>query len=166
VAHFAFVHETTFAAASPVVPRYIVEATDDGLHADFTSNVGNVSDRSAANQTWRRIYDIHLPFAARLVIHFPGQGRMAILNAGCPVSARKTNIFAVVVRDFDLDQPAGDVIEFQKRIYAEDQAVVERQNPEDLPIDLSEEVHVRADLTSITYRRQLARIGLGRTFTS
>jgi vanillate O-demethylase monooxygenase subunit len=59
-----------------------------------------------------------------------------------------------------------EVIEFQRRIYAEDQAIVERQNPEDLPIDLSEEVHVRADLTSVTYRRQLARIGLGRTFTS
>jgi vanillate O-demethylase monooxygenase subunit len=166
VAHFAFVHESTFAAGSPVVPRYTVEATSDGLHADFTSNVGNVSDREAADQTWRRVYDIHVPFIAHLLIYFPGKGRMGILNAGSPVSARKTNIFAVVARDFDLDQPTDVVIEFQKRIYAEDQAVVERQNPEDLPIDLSEEVHVRADLTSVTYRRQLAKIGLGRTFTS
>jgi vanillate O-demethylase monooxygenase subunit len=166
VAHFAFVHKSTFAAASPVVPRYSVEATPDGLHADFTSNVGNVSDPGAASQAWRRVYDIHVPFTAHLLIHFPGQGRMAILNAGSPVAARKTNVFAVVARDFDLEKPADEVIEFQRKIYAEDQAVVERQNPEDLPIDLSEEVHVRADLTSITYRRQLAKIGLGRTFTS
>lgn len=166
VAHFAFVHESTFAAASPVVPRYSVEATGDGLHADFTSNVGNVSDREAADQSWRRIYDVHVPFAAHLLIHFPGKGRMAILNAGSPVSARRTNIFAVVARDFDLDQPTQSVVDFQRRVYAEDQAVVERQNPEDLPIDLGEEVHVRADLTSVTYRRQLAKIGLGRSFTS
>jgi hypothetical protein len=72
----------------------------------------------------------------------------------------------VVARDFDLEEPTESVVEFQRRVYAEDQAVVERQNPEDLPIDLSEEVHVRADLTSITYRRQLGRIGLGRSFTS
>lgn len=166
VAHFAFVHESTFAAASPVVPRYSVEPTSYGLHADFTSNVGNVSDRGAADQTWRRVYDIRLPFSAHLQIHFPGKGLMAILNAGSPVAARRTNIFAVVARDFDLEEPAESVIEFQRKVYAEDQAIVERQNPEDLPVDLSEEVHVRADLTSITYRRQLAGIGLGRNFTS
>lgn len=41
---------------------------------------------------------------------------------------------------------------------------MERQNPEDLPIDLTEEVHVRADLTSVLYRRQIGALGLGRTF--
>jgi vanillate O-demethylase monooxygenase subunit len=166
VAHFAFVHEATFAAASPAVPRYIVEATDYGLHADFTSNVGNVSDPGAAGQDWRRVYDVHVPFTAHLVIHFPGKGRMAILNAASPRSARETTVFAVVARDFDHGEPAGDLIAFQERIYAEDQAIVERQNPEDLPIDLSEEVHVRADLTSVTYRRQLGRRGLGTAYTS
>jgi vanillate O-demethylase monooxygenase subunit len=166
VAHFAFVHENTFATATPEVPRYSVDPTDYGLHADFTSNVGNVSDPAAAGQVWRRIYKIHLPFTAHLVIHFPGQGRMALLNASCPVSARQTTIFAVVAREFDHDQPVADLIAFQNRVYAEDQAIVERQNPEELPVDLAEEVHVRADLTSVTYRRQLHRLGLGRTFTS
>lgn len=166
VAHFAFVHENTFAVASPVVPRYAVEATDYGVSADFTSQVGNVTDPTAAAQTWRRVYRIHVPFVAHLVIHFPGQGRMAILNAGCPVSARRTTIFCVVAREFDHDQPVEETIAFQQRIYAEDQAIVERQNPEDLPIGLAEEVHVRADLTSVTYRQQLARLGLGRAFTS
>jgi phenylpropionate dioxygenase-like ring-hydroxylating dioxygenase large terminal subunit len=166
VAHFAFVHENTFAAADPVVPRYFVEPMPEGLHADFTSQVGNVSDPAAAAQTWRRVYDIHVPFVARLVIHFPGQGRMAVLNAGSPISARQTHVFAIVAREFDHEQPVEEAIAFQKRIYAEDQAIVERQNPEDLPLDLGEEVHVRADLTSVTYRRQLGRLGLGRNFTA
>jgi phenylpropionate dioxygenase-like ring-hydroxylating dioxygenase large terminal subunit len=166
VAHFAFVHPSTFAAQDPVVPRYAVEATSDGLHADFSSHVGNVSDPAAASQTWRRVYDLHVPFTARLVIHFPGQGRLAVLNAGSPISARHTQVFAVVARDFDREQPIEAVIEFQRKVYAEDQAIVERQNPEDLPIDLGEEVHVRADLTSVVYRQQLAKIGLGRNFTA
>jgi vanillate O-demethylase monooxygenase subunit len=166
VAHFAFVHEGTFAVASPVVPRYDVEPTDYGLYADFESKVGNVSDPNAADQTWRRIYEIHVPFTARLVIHYPGQGRLVILNTSSPVSARKTQLFAVVAREFDHDKPVEELIAFQQRIYGEDQAIVERQNPEDLPLDLSEEVHVRADLTSVVYRRQLAQLGLGRLFTS
>ena len=166
VAHFAFVHAGTFAVASPVVPRYDVAATGDGLHAEFVSNAGNVSAAAAATETWRRVYDLHLPFTARLVVHFPRQGRFVIFNAGSPVSARRTTIFAVIAREFDRDQPIDEVIAFQQRVYAEDQAIVERQNPENLPIDLSEEVHVRADLTSVVYRQQLGRMGLGRFFTA
>jgi phenylpropionate dioxygenase-like ring-hydroxylating dioxygenase large terminal subunit len=166
VAHFAFVHEGTFAVASPVVPRYEVKTTGDGLHADFTSNAGNVSTAEAAADTWRRIYDLHVPFTVRLQIHFPRQGRLVILNASSPISARQTRIFAVVARDFGHDQPAEELVAFQQRVYAEDQVIVERQNPEDLPLDLSEEVHVRADLTSVIYRKQLGAMGLGRSFTA
>lgn len=166
VAHFAFVHTSTFAAATPVVPKYKVEPREYGLHADFTSNVGNVSDPRAASQEWRRIYNVHLPFVAHLEIHFPGKGTMAILNAASPRSARQTRIFAIVARNFDRDQPVAELIAFQQRVYAEDQAIVERQNPEDLPIDLNEEVHVRADLTSVVYRQQLGRRGLGRRYTA
>ncbi len=166
VAHFAFVHENTFAVRDPEVPRYEARAIPGGVFADFTSQVGNVTDPNAAAQTWRRVYRIDLPFTAHLVIHFPHGGRMAILNASCPVSARKTQVFPLIARDFDQDQPMADLIAFQQRIYAEDQAVVERQNPEDLPIDLTEEVHVRADLTSVTYRRQLGALGLGRAYTA
>jgi vanillate O-demethylase monooxygenase subunit len=166
VAHFAFVHENTFAVRDPEVPRYEARAIPGGVFADFVSQVGNVTDPNAAAQTWRRVYHLTLPFTAHLVIHFPHGGHMAILNASSPVSARVTKVFALVARDFEHDQPVADVIAFQQRIYAEDQAVVERQNPEDLPIDLAEEVHVRADLTSVTYRRQLAALGLGRAFTA
>ena len=166
VAHFAFVHEKTFAVRDPVVPRYHVEATPWGVFSDFTSHAGNVSDPNAAAETWRRVYRVHVPFTAHLVIHFPSGGKMALLNASCPVSARRTRVFPVVARDFGHDEPVADVIAFQQRIYAEDQAIVERQNPEDLPLDLGEEVHVRADLTSVTYRRQLAALGLGRGFTA
>lgn len=166
VAHFAFVHENTFAAADPVVPRYHVEPAPHGLRADFTSHVGNVSDPSAAARVWRRVYELHVPFVAHLTVHFPEQGRFVILNAGCPRSARQTDVFAIVAREFDHDRPVEETIAFQQRVYAEDQAIVERQNPEDLPIDLAEEVHVRADLTSVVYRRQLATLGLGRTFTA
>lgn len=166
VAHFTFVHPTTFAASDPVVPRYEVEATATGVRAEFASRIGNVSDPAAAQQTWRRLYHLHLPFTAHLAIDFPSGGKLVVLNAACPVSARRTRVFAVVARNFDRDQPVADLIAFQQKVYAEDQRIVERQNPEDLPIDLGEEVHVKADRTSVEYRRQLGRLGLGRGFTA
>ena len=101
-----------------------------------------------------------------LEITFPHGGKLVVFNAACPVSARRTRVFPVVARDFDHDRPTQETVEFQQRIYAEDQRIVERQNPEELPIDLDDEVHVRADRTSVEYRRALARLGLGRTFTA
>ena len=51
-------------------------------------------------------------------------------------------------------------------VFAEDQAMVEQQYPEDLPIDLHAEVHIRADKSSIAYRKGLAALGLGRAYTA
>jgi vanillate O-demethylase monooxygenase subunit len=166
VAHFAFVHPQTFAVKDPVVPRYEVRPGDRGLVAEFESHVGNVGDAGAERFRWRRVYHLHLPFTARLVVHFPGGGRLVILNAASPVSARFTRLFAVVARDFDHDKPVSDIVAFQHRVYGEDRAIVEGQHPEELPVDLHDEVHLRADRTSVEYRRLLARIGLGRHFTS
>ncbi|MGB8368135.1 MAG: hypothetical protein ACLPYZ_05200 [Limisphaerales bacterium] len=57
-------------------------------------------------------------------------------------------------------------LDFNHQVFAEDKAIVEKQFPEDLPINLQEEVHIRADKSSITYRQGLARLGLGRSFTA
>lgn len=166
VAHFAFVHPTTFAAADPVVPRYDVQPTPGGVFAEFLSQVGNVSDPAAAQQTWRRAYRITLPFTVHLTVDFPHGGRMIVFNAASPVSARRTRVFPIVARNFDRNCPPEETVAFQQTIYAEDQRIVERQCPEDLPIALDEEIHVKADRTSVEYRRQLGKLGLGREFTA
>ena len=44
----------------------------------------------------------------------------------------------------------------------EDKGFVESQHPEDLPLDLMEEIHIPADRMSVEFRRSLAkRFGLG-----
>ena len=43
----------------------------------------------------------------------------------------------------------------------EDKPMVEGQHPEDLPLDLTEEIHIPADRMSVEYRRALAKLGLG-----
>ena len=157
-----------------IVPRYEVKTTSYGVFADYISTVGNAprpadtpySEKDEA--LWRRVYHIYLPFTARLVIHCPEPegGIITILNANRPLSAKNSRLFAVTARNFDQDKPVEDVVAFQIKIYGEDRMVVERQNPERLPLDLSEEVHVRADRTSITYRQELSKLGLGRKFTA
>ena len=51
-------------------------------------------------------------------------------------------------------------------VFSEDIAIVESQFPEDLPLNLQEEAHFAADRSSITYRKGLASLGLGRHYTA
>jgi vanillate O-demethylase monooxygenase subunit len=171
VAHFAWIHTGTFGDRNnPVVPRYEVEPLPNGLRSSYASSVSNFTPenrhRAPKDFLWWRIFEVTLPFSARLTVKFPGDDRLCILNACSPVSARVTRLFCPVIRNFDHDLDAAVVRDFNHRVFAEDQEIVEAQCPEDLPIDLTEEVHIRADRTSIEYRKALGALGLGRSFTS
>ena len=115
---------------------------------------------------WRRLFETWRPFTARLTVSFPNDGRLHVLNAAAPVSARKARVFMPICRDFDRDAPLRAAPDFNHQVIAEDKAFVEKQFPEDLPINLQGEVHIRADKSFITYRQDLARLGLGRSFTA
>ena len=61
---------------------------------------------------WRRVFEVDVPFFARLTVYFPENGRLAILNAASPVSARLTRLFVPIARNFDKDLPLDDVYAF------------------------------------------------------
>jgi hypothetical protein len=54
----------------------------------------------------------------------------------------------------------------QRGVLAEDRPFVEAQRPERLPLDLSEEFHIRSDRFSTLYRRALVAMGLGQDFSA
>jgi phenylpropionate dioxygenase-like ring-hydroxylating dioxygenase large terminal subunit len=168
VAHFAFVHHESFADRSnPIVPAYDTQVTDFGLRTEYRSNISNypkaLQHLAPPDFVWLRAFEIHPPFTARLTVHFPDDARLHILNAASPLSARKTRLFVPIARNFDTSGPLEDVYAFNAQIFAEDQAIVERQRPEDLPLDIREEAHFAADRSSVGYRRLLKQMGL--TFT-
>jgi phenylpropionate dioxygenase-like ring-hydroxylating dioxygenase large terminal subunit len=169
VAHFGFVHAETFGDPDNVeVPPYVPKQTPKGFHADYRSSVGNypigVDGRAPHGFEWLRHFEVHLPFTATLTIHFPDEGRLVIMNAASPLSARRTRLFAPIARNFDQHIPVSEVHAFNLRIFEEDRLIVETQKPERLPLDLTLEAHISADRSSIAYRRGLKRIGLGQFF--
>jgi vanillate O-demethylase monooxygenase subunit len=166
VAHFAWVHHETFASRdNPLVRDY--SATIDGagrVHAEYRSDVANCphGTRTEAPDgfTWLREFDVYPPFTSRLTVHFPNEGKLHILNAASPVWAHRTRLFVPIAQNFNFDVPAEAIHAFNARMFAEDQTIIERQKPEDLPLDLSEEAHFPADRSSAAYRRALANMGL------
>jgi phenylpropionate dioxygenase-like ring-hydroxylating dioxygenase large terminal subunit len=171
VAHFGFVHTGTFGDSNnTVVPAYNPIFHDYGFSVDYWSSVGNypigVSDRGKPGFHWLRHFNMHLPFTATLEIHFPDNGRLVIMNAACPVSAKITRLFAPIARNFDKELPIQDVYDFNARVFEEDKAIVESQKPECLPLDPKLEAHIPADRSSIAYRKGLRDLGLSRFFIS
>jgi len=171
VSHFAFVHVETFGELdNPEVPDYAVTKTSEGFVADYFSTVSNYSlgfkHLNPPGFIWHRRFEVFYPFTAKLTVTFPGSGKLHILNAASPTSARKTRLFVPICRNFDKDAPLQATLDFNHLVFAEDQAIVEQQYPEDLPLDLHAEAHFPADRSSIAYRKGLAALGLGRNFTA
>ena len=165
VAHFAWVHHESFADRhDQVVPRYKMTTTDFGLRSEYLSGVSNypkaVQHLAPADFQWLRVFDVHPPFTAILTVHFPNDGLLHIMNAATPMSARRTRLFVPIARNFGHDDPEEDVHVFNAQIFAEDQRIVEAQQPRDLPLDLTVENHFVADKTSVGYRRLLKAMGL------
>lgn len=169
VAHFAWVHTETFGDRNnPFVPDYQVSTTPRGLTVEYMSLVSNFP-KGLERQTpegfqWRRFFEVFLPFCARLTVDFPEDGRLCILNAASPVSARETRLFCPICRNFDQTLPLEPTYAFNDQVFREDQAVVEAQYPEDLPLNLRDECHIQADQASIAYRKGLSRLGLGDSY--
>jgi vanillate O-demethylase monooxygenase subunit len=171
VSHFAFVHKGSFGEPdNPVVPDYKVNTTSVGFVADYISTVSNYAHGykhlNPPGFMWHRRFEVYLPFTAKLTVTFPDGGKLQILNAASPVSARKTRLFVPLCRNFNKDAPIEDTLDFNYQVFAEDKAIVESQFPEDLPLNLREEAHFSADRSSITYRKGLAALGLGRIYTA
>jgi phenylpropionate dioxygenase-like ring-hydroxylating dioxygenase large terminal subunit len=171
VSHFAFVHRESFGEPdNPVVPDYKVTTTSGGFISDYISTVSNYSHTYKhlipPGFQWHRRFEIYLPFTAKLTVTFLGDGLLHIMNAASPVSARKTRLFVSICRNFDKESPIEETLDFNYQVFSEDIAIVESQFPEDLPLNLQEEAHFAADRSSITYRKGLGSLGLGRSYTA
>jgi vanillate O-demethylase monooxygenase subunit len=172
ISHFSFVHRGTFGNPDLAeMTDFDVEVTPGGLRYDYEYLAVNPDFSSlGAAPTIRRLmtYGVTLPFSAELAIHYPERGPNAkhiIFNAASPVSAKRMRIFMFIARNFDHDRPAEELLEWEERIVSEDKTVVESQRPEELPLDLVEELHVQSDRMTIAYRKELSKLGLGPAYS-
>jgi vanillate O-demethylase monooxygenase subunit len=169
LAHLSWVHAGTFGnRAKPEVENYEVERRPDGLHFEMYYERYSLESPQPGDkpENVHYIYDLTYPFYTRLQVCFPNGTNFVIFNLPSPTSARATSVMFRMTRDFDVDGPDEPTLELQRRVLAEDQPLVEAQRPEELPLDLSEEFHIRADRFSTIYRQALTQFGLGQSFTA
>jgi len=172
VGHFAWIHAGTFGNRErPEVTPYEVIKTPRGLRVEYPYLASNPAAAQLGGENesptllrWM-IYDLHLPLACRLIIQYPNGQRHCIFNVPTPVSKQKTRIFFFIARNFDPHIPARQLLDWENAILAEDRPIVENQRPEELPLDLSEEFHIRGDRFATAFRTALRELGLGPQYT-
>ena len=76
-----------------------------------------------------------------------------------PSSKTTTDGYTMFVRNHALDTPDSDFDYFANRVTEQDRRIIESQRPEQIPLDLREELHIKVpDAPTIAFRRALSRI--------
>ena len=167
--HFPWVHEGILGdRARPEIPDHEVVRNETmlrfklGIEEPANPLKADVADGKVQREP--SSYTLSMPFTVHLDQPLPDERHFVLFLATSPVDAKQTRSFTWNARNYQLD-PSEDqgFIEFQQTILEQDRVVVESQRPEELPIDLTQELHIRGvDRVSIDYRRWLAELAAGK----
>ena len=167
-AHFAWVHDGVLASRDhPEVPDH--EVWREGAELRFQITVPEPArtektstlevDSQDPTLPGERNYRLTMPFTVWLQQRFPGGNRFVLFMTCAPVERKRCRSFTFIARNFGLDQDDERYIRFQQDIVEADRVIAESQRPEELPVDLTAELHVRGvDRVSIEYRRWLVEL--------
>jgi phenylpropionate dioxygenase-like ring-hydroxylating dioxygenase large terminal subunit len=157
--HFPFVHEGLLGSRDrTIVPPHEITETDYGV-TYYLEQEQPSTLHSKPGEIVRWEYYLYSPFTIHLRKVTPDGQVTVISMAAAPTSARLTNLYLWIVRNYDLDADDAAFRKFTETIMEQDRVIVESQRPEEIPLDLREELHVKVpDASGIAYRRLLSRI--------
>jgi phenylpropionate dioxygenase-like ring-hydroxylating dioxygenase large terminal subunit len=161
--HFAFVHEGWLGdAAHPEVPPYEVTHTPDGRpvieHYRAWQPRASASATEGAWVDYR--YEVLNPYAALLTKRGEvGGPQDSYVIWACPVTPESCRLWFAQYTT-DNQTPSDTLRDFQVAIFAQDQPVLESQQPKALPLSGGEAMSA-ADRLSAAYRRYLKAQGIG-----
>jgi phenylpropionate dioxygenase-like ring-hydroxylating dioxygenase large terminal subunit len=166
--HFPWVHPGLLGDPDrPVVPRHEVHTDGHVLHYSIVrpeaANTGEFpvfGNEQAGPPERRSRYELHLPYTIVLRLGWGGERGMVYFFASQPVAADRCAGYVVIARNYNLDQTAQVIKDFENTIFGQDQVVVESQRPERVPFDLAAELHLKFDAVAVAYRKAMRGLGL------
>lgn len=158
VTHFPFVHEGYLGdPAHASLNDYTAEITDQGVVTSEIQIWQPDPDGTGVGQSVSYVYKVFRP----LVGYFEkaAGGAFAIFFTVTPVARRLSRAWMYVSMDYS-DLSDEEIRGFQDTIFAQDVDIVTNQHPEELPLNLADELSLRSDRTSIAYRQWLRKLGM------
>ncbi|MBM4435053.1 MAG: aromatic ring-hydroxylating dioxygenase subunit alpha [Chloroflexi bacterium] len=166
-AHFPWVHPGVLGhREKPVYPDVAIERTGGG----FAYTVDDEATNAIRRYTVSLPLALHMwvgrrgaagPAAALAPTTAPDERITGLFFAARPITERETMFYFGHARNFALDQADAVWAERNTSVTEQDRRIVEAQRPEELPLDLSAELHLKgSDAPAVEYRRALARMGI------
>jgi phenylpropionate dioxygenase-like ring-hydroxylating dioxygenase large terminal subunit len=165
MAHFPFVH-TNYLGVEPYtkVKDYDVETTDNGIVAKncraYQPQASSIhKEPSEVAYTYR----VLRPYTVMLTKEPGAAGEKPsdiIMLTIAPKDELEIRAWIVLAMTYAKGEPESSFRDFQDMIFGQDKSVLESERPKRLPLDLTAEVHQKADQSSIAYRKWLKKINL------
>jgi phenylpropionate dioxygenase-like ring-hydroxylating dioxygenase large terminal subunit len=166
--HFPFVHPGLLGSPDrPVVdPKHVTGVVETEYGITYAYEQQEPGELYASGPELSRYeYSLYLPFT----IHFEriepnGQVTFVTLITQ-PRSDAESELYTFILRDHSHDVPDEVFGGFTNTVMEQDRVVVESQRPQEIPVDLREELHLKVpDENAVAYRRLLGRIDRAAAF--
>jgi len=168
LAHFPWIHPGLLGDPNRVVvipPE--VRTKGHVLHYEFqrpeaksTSKYPVFPNEHRENSIRTTRYELHLPYTIVVHMDWGGPEKLLYLFVSQPLAADRCSGYCLIGQNYNLDQSEGVFQEFEDVIFGQDRRMVESQRPEEVPFDLSEELHLKFDAVAVAYRRAMDDLGL------
>ena len=135
VAHFGFVHKDSFGdPENTTVPEYtpVPTGTDFRRLLEHRRQLSTRREGRRAGLALAAAFRCLLAFTATLVVHFPGDARLVIMNAASPSRPDDPDVCPGEPKFRHRPANPGR-LRLQPAIFEEDRRIVEAQKPENLP---------------------------------
>ncbi len=161
--HFNFVHKgLTELADGPVIKPHAIERTSYGLHYEYHDS------------EITREYSLYAPFTLHDRKVQPNGDVSVLTLVAAPLDANTTHVYQFIARNHEgavalqgkgREQAEAGVTASVEVVMAQDRAIVESQRPEQIPLDLREELHIKVpDASGLAYRKLLAEMSDAQSF--
>jgi phenylpropionate dioxygenase-like ring-hydroxylating dioxygenase large terminal subunit len=157
-AHFPWVHEGILGdRRNPEVIPVDVQRTTEELRYRFKDRPNPMHPLPHT-----RVYRIFRPFTIHQRKERSGGEAEVSFFTVSPHSAAESTNYLYVFRNFQLtDTDESTRYELDVKIMLQDQVILENQRPEELPLDLSAELHIKGqDAVAVEYRCMMAELGV------
>ena len=166
-AHIAWVHDNVLGTREhPEVADHkvwregaVLRFGGEDFVAPSRTTKNRVASSDARHVVTTKDYRLFMPLSIHFYQTIEGRHHFILFVSACPVRRDVTRFFTFNARDYELEEDDERFISFQEEILEQDRPVVESQRPEELPFDLSAELHIRGvDRVSIEYRKWLIEL--------
>jgi len=161
--HFPWVHPGLLGDPNrPVVPSYDVATNGHIVSYDIVrpeaANTDDFPVFANADTTApmrRSHYEIHLPFTLLLRLGWGAREGMVYFFVSQPIDEEHSRGFLLIGRNYNLDQDASVLRNFEDVIFNQDKSIVESQRPKKVPYEPTAELHMKFDAVALAWRNAM-----------